>query len=130
MKIIGKTTLSFAALMVTLFSVSPSYAAGGCAAFPDSKWWGNTDHKKVISYVSRKHNGDWSPYIEKWGAQLNTMKEIIAKGGSAVFKSREVTLSGDMLQQYIDDLVVRVDVTKCLSRHATEEALKETKPDS
>ena len=112
-------TLGIAALGAFLAASlsTQSYAMGGCASLPVSQGWGKTDHEKIISYVSRKHDGDWAAYLAKWGKQLHSMRGIHERGGSAVFKSKGLTLSGDSLQQYIDDLVVRVEVTECLARN-------------
>lgn len=85
-----------------------------CAAFPESDFWSVT-HSSIASYVKRKHDGDWKPYIGKWQKQLANMRNIQKRGGSAVFKSKGITISGERLADYLKDLETRIEITKCLA---------------
>jgi len=85
-----------------------------CAKFAKVAWW-KISHAKVASYVAKKHGGDWKPYVNKWGKQLEKMQAISKRGGAAVFKSRNLKLEGDVLLQYIDAIKDRLAVTKCLA---------------
>lgn len=86
-----------------------------CAEFPKVEWW-ETSQAKVASYVARKHDGDWKAYVDKWDKQLEKMKALSERGGTAVFKSRNLKLEGEVLLQYIDAIKDRLEVTKCLAR--------------
>jgi len=93
---------------------------GGCAAFPVSEGWSNISHEKIVSYVSAKHGNDWAPYLVKWNKQLHTMKSVYARDGVAVFKKKALTLKGEALQRYIEDIAARIEVTECLARYDAE----------
>ncbi|MHA1597350.1 MAG: hypothetical protein ACTSV1_01400 [Alphaproteobacteria bacterium] len=105
---------------------SPSHAIGGCVDVPEGAWWGKPDHKKISSYVAKRHDGNWKPYRVKWARQLKTMQDIQLRGGSAVLKKKGLTLNGETLGEYIRALEVRVAANECLSRNADmEQAAKE-----
>lgn len=106
-----------ATVAVALMFSKPSLAVGGCMDIPQGVWWGKTNHSKIISYVERRHDGDWVPYIGKWERQLKTMKGIAKRSGSAVFKKKGLTLKGKKLDAYVTALKVRVDAIGCLSRN-------------
>lgn len=115
MKKIYPASLFVTAMVLCLAFSAPAAANEGCPEYPKVVWW-ETSHAKVASYVSRKHGGDWAPYVAKWGSQLEKMKSIHKKGGSAVFKSKDLRLHGDVLLQYINAIKDRLAVTKCLAR--------------
>ncbi len=105
-------------LAVCVFSLSFNGLAAandGCPEFPKVVWW-KTNHTKIISYVSRKHDGDWAPYLLKWNTQLHKMEDLHKRGGTAVFKSKGLRLEGEMLGQYVDAIRDRVAITRCLAR--------------
>jgi hypothetical protein len=107
--------LFLAVFVLSIFFNSVAGASDSCPTFPKVIWW-ETSHQKIISYVSRKHNGDWAPYLKKWDYQLNKMKNLQEKGGTAVFKSKGLRLQGEMLQQYVEAIKERLSVTKCLAQ--------------
>jgi hypothetical protein len=84
---------------------------------PQGAWWGKTNHSKISAYVERRHDGNWAPYVKKWTRQLKSMKGIAARGGSAVFKKKGLTLKGETLDTYVTALKVRVAAIECLSRN-------------
>ncbi len=96
---------------------------GDCPKFARVEWW-NASHEKIITYVSRRHDGDWDPYLEKWGNQLEKMKSLYERGGSAIFKSKNVRLQGEELLKYIEALEGRLSVTKCLAQREMRKALQ------
>jgi len=106
-----------AVVAVSFMFSSTSYAIGGCVDIPEGAWWGKTNHSKIAAYVERRHEGDWATYINKWARQLKTMKSIAARGGSAVFKKKGLTLKGETLDDYVTALKVRVAAIECLSRN-------------
>ena len=95
-------------------------ARADCDAFPKVPWWGTLDHDKVASFVSRKHEGNWKPYLKKWSKQASKLKDV-HKRGSAVFvryKGKRVKIAGDALANYIKLVEKRVIVVKCLAENA------------
>ncbi|MBT3238289.1 MAG: hypothetical protein HN360_05920 [Rhodospirillaceae bacterium] len=105
---------------------NPTYAIGECDQIPEGAWWGKTSHEKISSYVERKHNGDWHPYMKKWERQLKSMRKIEARDGTAVFKKKGLVLSGAKLSEYVEALEVRVTVNACLSDSGmTEQVARE-----
>ncbi len=105
-------------LALGIFSLSiagAAHASNDCPEFPNVIWW-KTNHQEIVSYVSLKHGGKWSAYLEKWDNQLNKMKKLHAQGGTAVFKSKGLRLEGDMLLKYINAISVRVSISRCLAR--------------
>ncbi len=111
-------------LIIAVFAVSGMASAareqtgmqvGYCPEVPQTKWWGKTTHQKITNYVTKKHNGNWMPYIDKWNRQLAKMRTIYHRGGSAVFKKQGVTIEDKQLSQYIKDIEVRLEVTRCLA---------------
>jgi len=115
MKKNNRAGLLTSVLIVTVMFASPVLANDDCPKFDNVVWW-ETSHEKIISYVSRKHDGDWSPYVNKWDGQLKKMKSLHERGGAAVFKSKNLRLEGDILLQYITAIEQRLNVTKCLAR--------------
>ena len=120
----------------TLFAVSVMMAVIGssnmvraeqtvCPQVPAVEWWGKTTHQKISNYVATKHNGDWMPYIDKWNRQLEKMKVIYDRGGSAVFKKKGITIEDEQLMEYIKAIETRLSATRCLAVQEFERAAKE-----
>ena len=82
-------------------------------------WWGKVSHDSVKSYVARKYEGDWSPYVKKWERQLSRMTKIRDRGKTALIKSRKLRLSGDSLS---------IDVEQIRSASPSLAALPKTPP--
>lgn len=93
----------------------------GCPKFAKVEWW-DTSHDKIISYVSRKHSGDWKAYLGKWDRQLKDMKSLQERGGVAVIKSKNLKLQGENLQKYVEALEGRISVTSCLAERELKKA--------
>jgi len=91
-------------------------ASAKCSVFPEVSWWGKLSHKKVISYVNNKHNGNWYGYINKWEHQLNKLARIYKNGSSVAIHSKGVKLSGSELAAYIDKVKRRIAVNRCLAK--------------
>ena len=102
--------------------IMPSAAFAECPNFPAVPWWGKVSHDSVKSYVARKYDGDWLPYVKKWERQLSRITDIRDRGKTAVIKSRKLRLSGDQLSIYVEQIRQRVDVTRCLAQSTTEAA--------
>jgi len=109
-----KTVLLISAIGISILLIRPVQAETSCPKFPKVVWW-NTSHEKVTSYVAKKHGGDWTPYVKKWGRQLEKMKKLHENGGTAVFKSKQLKLEGDILLQYVVAIEERVTVIRCLA---------------
>ena len=100
---------------------APAKNTSRCAQIPVVPWWGDVSHRAVTSYVNKKHGGDWTPYIDKWENQLTKLKGISAKGRGAVISSKDITLEGPRLDDYIAKVGQRLSAIRCLggSNHAT-----------
>ncbi len=114
-KLLSITGLALAGI---LFAASPVQA--DCDKFPTVPWWGNLDHERVASFVSRKHDGDWNPYIEKWSKQVDKLKGVHKRESSVFvrYKGKKVKIAGDALKNYIKLVEKRVTVVKCLAQIA------------
>jgi len=69
----------------------------------------------VIAHVDAEYGGDWTPYIDKWQRQLATMVEVFDNHSSASIMSRDITLKGEELANYIVVVVKRIAVNGCLA---------------
>ena len=117
-----KLAASIIVLVVFGGGIVPSAAFAECHNFLTVSWWGKGSHDSVKSYVARKYEGDWSPYVKKWERQLNRTTKIRDRGKTAVIKSRKLRLSGDSLSIYVEQIRKRVAVTRCLAQDTTEAA--------
>ena len=95
-------------------------AQAECDPFPKVPWWGTLDHGKVASYVSRKHEGNWNPYIQKWASQVGKLKDVHKRQSSVFvrYNGKKVQIAGDALENYIKLVEKRVSVVRCLAQHA------------
>ncbi len=103
-------------------AIMPSAAFAACPDFPAVPWWGKVSHDSVKSYVARKYDGDWTPYVKKWERQLSRMTKVRDGGRTAVIKSRNIRLSGDRLSIYVEQIRQRVAITRGLAQEITEAA--------
>jgi hypothetical protein len=105
-----------------LMTVNSAIAAesGMCKPFPTVNWWKGLSHDKVIRLVDKKYDGDWDRYIAKWERQLAKLEDVQDRGSSVIFRKRGVRLSGDRLAEYIDQVAVRVSVSRCLATKKTK----------
>lgn len=117
-KINSKFFIPVLVLTGALFASSAAMAE--CDAFPKVPWWGNLNHDKVASFVSRKHDGDWKPYIKKWSKQVDKLKDVHKRESSVFvrFKGKKVKIAGDALKNYIKLVEKRVTVVHCLAQNA------------
>ncbi len=111
-----RTFLFVVSLVLPLAFGATADAGERCPEVPSVSWWGDTSVEGLTAYVDRKHGGDWKAYIDKWNKQLEKMKSLSERDGTAVFKSRNLKLKGEALLQYIDAIKDRLSVTKCLAR--------------
>ena len=120
---------------------SGSSGVSRCPGVPGVSWWGDVRHTKLIKYVERKHDGDWSAYSAKWEKHLTHMIELFDKQkGAAIPKDRvdlekgevlragavtedTVILSREDLALYIPKLVQRTAVHRCLVNEAASRRL-------
>lgn len=95
-KLLSITGLALAGI---LFAASPVQA--DCDKFPTVPWWGNLDHERVASFVSRKHDGDWNPYIEKWSKQVDKLKGVHKRESSVFvrYKGKKVKICRRCLKE-------------------------------
>jgi len=116
---LNKTCLS-AVLFLAASILLPSAAAAECGPFPRYKLWGNLTHGKVQSYVDRKLDGDWQPYISHLEKQLAGVKGIMARGKPARIRSKgkQYTLAGDDLVNYVRLSEARLEVARCLTEES------------
>ena len=106
------------ALVGALFFTTSARAE--CEPFPKVPWWGNLNHEKAASYVSRNHKGNWNPYLEKWAKQVGKLKDVHERQSSVSvnFKGKKVKIAGDALENYIKLVQKRVLVVRCLAQNA------------
>ena len=90
-------------------------AKAECPSFPTVACWGKLSHDKAIRYVAKKHDGDWSPYVEKWRRQLASLEKIQARDGTVVFKRKGLRLNGEDLDDYVLKVEERVMINACLA---------------
>ena len=84
-----------------------------CPALPHVACW-NTSHSKIITYVDQKFHGQWDPYIKRWMNYRDQMQDILDRSGTALVKSRNIRLRGLELATHIEDIELRIHVTRCL----------------
>ena len=98
-------------------SIKKSIAAkiASCPELPKVTWW-KTTRIKIVKYVDFKYRGNWGPYILKWETYKSKMEGILANDGTALVKSRNVSLHGEKLAFHIREIEQRLKVTKCLQR--------------
>ena len=98
-------------------SIKKSIAAkiASCPELPKVTWW-KTTRIKIVKYVDFKYRGNWGPYILKWETYKRKMEGILANDGTALVKSRNVSLHGEKLAFHIKEIEQRLKVTKCLQR--------------
>jgi hypothetical protein len=97
--------------------------AAACPALPSVTWW-DTSHRKIITYVDQKFQGDWDPYIDRWENYRNKMQGILDRSGTALVKSRNIRLKGLELAAHIEDIDLRIHITRCLKvKHGGRMAL-------
>ena len=98
-------------------SIKKSIAAkiASCPELPKVTWW-KTTRIKIVKYVDFKYRGNWGPYILKWETYKRKMEGILANDGTALVKSRNVSLHGEELAFHIKEIEQRLKVTKCLQR--------------
>ncbi len=85
-----------------------------CGTVPDVAWWKLKPHKVIVDYVSRRHFGDWQPYIAKWSGKLGRLQDIYNRGGTAT-TSTGIRLRGRELKTYLEQMRMRVSVIRCLA---------------
>ncbi len=85
-----------------------------CGTIPDVKWWKLKTHEVIVDYVSRRHFGDWQPYIAKWSGKLGRLQDIYNRGGTAT-TSTGIRLRGRELKTYLEQMRMRVSVIRCLA---------------
>jgi CheY-like chemotaxis protein len=98
---------------------APPSSTQPCDELPNVPWWGNATHESIISYVNNKNNGDWTAYVAKWERQLEKLGSIHAKGGAVIAPKLGTRLTGQTLGEYVDNVEIRVKVTRCLAKAAS-----------
>ncbi|MEL0106492.1 MAG: hypothetical protein VW802_06055 [Rhodospirillaceae bacterium] len=74
------------------------------------------------AFVTRKHDGKWLPYIQKWSKQVDKLKDVHKRESSVFvrYKGKKVKIAGDALANYIKLVAKRVDVIRCLANDKTD----------
>ena len=85
-----------------------------CAPLPDVAWWKNVTHEKMVEFVEKRYGGEWAPYVEKWAAQLEKLREVHDRDGAVVTKDK-IRVEGEPLRQYIEKVEQRLAITRCLA---------------
>ena len=85
-----------------------------CGLIPKVTWWKLKTPESIIDYVSRKHLGDWQPYITTWSQRLIKIQGMHDKGQTLVTKSG-IALWGFKLRNYVEKTRKRLSVIRCLA---------------
>lgn len=110
---------SFVIGLSLMFVTSAANAA--CPRVPDNGVWGQVGAGAIARYVEQAHKGDWTPYVQKWESRLTQIEDIQERGAMLVFHDTNQWLRGETLAKYVDDVRVRVAVTRCLARAALKQ---------
>ena len=106
--VMARSIFIFLGLMV------PAAAFAECPGIPtDVPWWKNTSHDAIKEYVDSKYTGDWGKYVKKWEGQLDKLQQIFDRGSAVVVTKDKIKLEGDLLQNYIDKVGLRVEAIRC-----------------
>ena len=117
-------------LAVTLYPGRVNAQEAKCPDFPKVVWWHGLSHETTITFVNKRHDGDWQPLIKAWQNNLDKLQAIQKKGSVASIKyksfipglgveTRKIRLSGAKLEAYIQNVWKRIAVTYCLSDFKT-----------
>lgn len=90
-----------------------------CDPIPRVEWWKYKTHEEMAGYVQRKHNGDWTPYIDNWFRRLVKLQDMHSRKSNAVTNTG-IVLQGEELAAYIQKMRKRVAITRCLARESKE----------
>jgi len=90
-----------------------------CHPLPRVQWWKNNSHESIAGYVQRKHGGDWKPYQKKWLVRLATIQDIFERDSTAITRTG-VTLRGDPLKNYIEQMQKRLAIINCLAKESRQ----------
>jgi len=124
---IHRSGLFLAAFLFIIVLNVPGFAeAAHCPEFPRVAWWKGVTHQSTIALVNQKHAGNWRPLIKNWQSNLSKLQKIRKKDSVASIRyktfdpfhgqqTRRVTLSGDKLEAYIDNVWRRLAILYCLS---------------
>ncbi len=113
-------------LFVVIFEMPGFAHAAQCPAFPRVVWWKKLSHESVITKVNENFDGDWQPVIKGWLNNLGKLQAIRNKGATASIRykstapglpvqTRQVKLSGEKLDEYINNVWKRLAILYCLS---------------
>ena len=102
-----------------IFVVSTADAA--CPRVPENNIWGQVGVGAIARHVDQAHKGYWAPYVQKWESRLTQIEDIQKRGVTLVFHDTNQWLRGETLVEYVDDVRVRVAVTRCLARAALKQ---------
>ena len=107
---------SFIIALSLILVVSKADAA--CPRVPENNIWGQVGVGAIARYVDQAHKGDWVPYVQKWESRLTQIEDIQKRGATLVFHDTNQWLRGETLVEYVDNVRVRVAVTRCLASAA------------
>ncbi len=88
-----------------------------CGPIPNVQWWKFRTHESIAGYVTRKYKGDWKAYIKIWTIRLVKLQDIYLSGSSAITTTGQA-LKGPTLKVYIEQMMDRLSVTRCLAAEA------------
>ena len=87
-----------------------------CPPMPKVAIWGNLTHTRVINYVDRRHDGDWTVYLDKWDKQAGKIKEIYDRGSAIRIGKNKIKIEGKQLAEYAAQVRQRANINRCLSK--------------
>lgn len=90
-----------------------------CARIPQVDWWRYKTHADMAEFVVRRHEGAWEPFIDDLIRRLAKMYDIAERGSAALTPGGD-RMEGEVLEQYIQDSVNRLEVARCLAEEAKQ----------
>ena len=70
----------------------------------------------MLRYVRFVHNGDWGEYLETWVERLKNVQDLESSGKSIELQKKDIVLSGEDLEKYVDLMERRVRFLRCASQ--------------
>jgi CheY-like chemotaxis protein len=87
-----------------------------CGELPVSEFWNNNSLKRVLRYVRFVHKGDWGEYLGTWVDRLRNVQDLQASGKPVELQKKDIVLSGEDLDKYVELMERRVRFIRCASQ--------------
>ena len=100
-------------------------AQADCGPFPQNQYFGSHTHDDVRAYVTKAHGGDWTPYLVALEENLERLRKLQDKNGSAMLKvsGTPVTVTAAALSRFVFESEQWLSVARCLAEDQNLQAL-------